>query len=481
MKIPNTTEIAVIFERTGADDEVTMFYPKKVVIGYADKKKKVFIASDGHEYPYMLSSKEKYTFALRKSVGELNKSYKEKTLTKLLEKHFLGLTQFVYYFNCDQECKDINFVCEDQEGNMYTLNDKDFESYKKHVLNPTPREIKEPVTINVNAKELINEVKKKVIGQDDAIEDIVSIIWQNSKSTRKQNILLLGPTGVGKTEIIRIIAKKLDVPLVIANASSMTQSGFVGKSVDDILADLLNKCNNNVSKAENSIIVIDEIDKLAGNSLTGNDVATTGVQDELLKLVEDGEYVINVSNDALEKNNITINTKNITFIAIGAFSELIKEKRNKQEEKTRIGFNTTNIIPKEKNEKLTTDDLVKYGLKQELIGRFTNLIELNSLTKENLIEIMKNPNEELIKNKVELLNSLGISVKIDEAVYEKLANIAIKKNTGARGLIGTVDNLFVKAMTEISQNDNIYETLTIDEKTIDNPKNYTLIKKKSNN
>ena len=127
MKIPNTTEIAVIFERTGNDNEVTMFYPKKVVIGYADKKKKVFVANDGNEYPYMLSSKAKYSFALRKTVGELNKSYKEKTLTKLLEQHFLGLTQFVYYFNCDQEGKNINFVCEDQEENMYILKDKDFE------------------------------------------------------------------------------------------------------------------------------------------------------------------------------------------------------------------------------------------------------------------------------------------------------------------------------------------------------------------
>ena len=480
MKIPNETEIAVIFERVDKEGTPTMFYPKKVTVGTTDKKRKVFITCENEEYSYMLDTQDKYSFGLRKTVGELNKKYKKKTLKQLLKMYALGVTQLVFYFESDPQIKDLELVCEDDKENVYTLKDKDFESYKKHVLNKEIKVVKKPVTTKVNAKELITAIKKKVIGQDEAIEDIVSAIWENSKSKRKQNILLIGPTGVGKTEIVRIIAKELNMPLAIANAASMTQSGYVGKSADNILEDLLAKCDNDVKRAENSIIIIDEIDKIAASNNANNDIATTGVQNELLKLLEDGEYTIDISKDIMVKENIVINTKNITFIAIGAFSELLKEKQNGIQEKQVIGFGKMTVSPKEKetNTKLTTDDLVKYGLKEELIGRFTNIIELRSLTKEDLISIMKNPNEELIKDKINLLNNLGIDVNINENVYEKLAGIAVKKKTGARGLISAIDHLFVKAMSEISQNEDSYEKLAIDEKTIDNPKNYTLVRKK---
>ena len=276
-KISNETEIAVIFERIDQEGMATLFYPRKVVMGYADKKKKVFVASDGNEYAFMVSTMDKYSFGLRRKIGTLNKSYKKKTLTQLLNAHLTGIEQFVYYFRSDPNGKNIELVCEDADENIYIMDDKDFNSYKKHILNKETKKCDDIVEVKVDSKKLIGEVKKKIIGQDDAIEDIVSIIWQNSKSSRKQNILLLGPTGVGKTEIIRIIANKLNVPMVIANASGMTQSGYVGKSVDSLLEDLLARCDNNVKKAENSIIVIDEIDKLAGNSLSGNDVAIEAI------------------------------------------------------------------------------------------------------------------------------------------------------------------------------------------------------------
>lgn len=474
-KITNNTQLVVIFERINIEGTATMFYPVDVVTGHINKENKTFVSDNGEEYQYILTSKDNYGFALRNKIGIINQEYKEKKLNKILERHLNGLQHFGFYFtvsNNDQN--QIELVCQDVEENTYIINDRDLESYKKHMK----KEQTKPVNKNVNTKELINEVKKKVIGQDNAIEDIVSIMWQNSKSKRKQNMLLVGPTGVGKTEITRIIAKKLDIPLVTANAASLTQSGYKGDSIEDVLRELLIECNNDVKKAENAIIVIDEIDKLVGSLNSGNDVATTGVQDELLKLVEDGTYTINMSTDFLQTNNIKINTKNITFIGLGAFSEILKQKQEKKEVK-KIGFGQEPSIKKTESKNITTDDLVKYGLKSELVGRFTNIIELNPLTKENLIQIMKNPNEDLIKDKINLLNSLGIKVDIKDSVYEKLANIAIKKNTGARGLIGSVDNLFVKAMSEVSQNDGIYETLTIDENTIDNPKNYTLTKKKT--
>ena len=241
--ISNNTEIAVIFERIDIPEMATIFCPIDVVIGHGDKKTKKFITEDGEEFPYMLSNVEKYTFGLRRKVGSINKYYQKKTLNELLDTHLNGLSQFIYYFSSNSDdANDIEFIMEDAEENMYVIEDRDFESFKKSkVIKEKP---KETVKVEVNSKNLINEVKKKIIGQDDAIEDIVSIIWQNSKSDRKQNILLTGPTGVGKTEIIRIIANKLNIPMIIANAASMTQSGYIGTSVDDVLSDLLAKCDN---------------------------------------------------------------------------------------------------------------------------------------------------------------------------------------------------------------------------------------------
>ena len=478
-KIPNSTELIVIFERMNQEG-LTLFYPIDIALGKVCKEKRVFITEFGEEYPYIFDTTQPYGFALRNKIGIINKTYQEKKVNKLLDRHLKGLQRFVFYFaNISSRNNEIEFVCEDERENIYILKDRDFEAYKKYQLNKeTPTK-----NIKINTKELIGEVKKKVIGQDSAIEDIVSIIWQNSKSKRKQNMLLVGPTGVGKTEITRLIAKKLNIPLVTANAASLTQSGYKGDSIEDVLKELITVCNNDIKKAEHSIIVIDEIDKLVSSVNAGNDVATTGVQDELLKLIEDGTYTINMSKDLLTQENVVLNTKDITFIGLGAFSELLKTKNIKEKKTNKIGFNQekTEINQEKKSSKVTTDDLVKYGLKSELVGRFTNIIELNPLTKDNLIQIMKNPHEDLIKNKIELLESLGVKVDIKDTVYEKLASIAIEKNTGARGLMSVIDNLFVKAISEISQNDGVYETLKIDEKTIENPKNFTLIKRKTSN
>lgn len=474
-KISNDTEIVIVFERIDEPETATTFYPVKAVTGYPDKKRKVFVASDGREYKHLVTTKDKYSFGMRTKVGTINKFYQKRTLNSLLKAHYKVASKYFYYFGIDKNIsEEVIFICEDEKGTRFLVDDKDFESFKKYHHSDNKKN-----TIEVNTKELITEVKKKIIGQDDAVEDIVSIIWQNSKSKRKQNTLIIGPTGVGKTEIIRVIAKKLNIPIAIENAAGMTQSGYVGKSVDDVLRELV--MSHGKEAAENAIIVIDEIDKIATKEYTSNDIATVGVQDELLKLLEDGTYTIDISKDALSEEIVTINTKNITFIALGAFSELMKEKKeNKSVKKIGFGQNnssSTNIA----NSRITTEDLEKYGLKPELIGRFSNIIELKSLTKENLIQIMKNPHEELIQEKIKILSQLGVHVVIEENVYEKLAEVAIQKNTGARGLISAVDDLFKKAMTEISQKGNLPLTLVINKETISDPKKYILKKTPSSN
>ena len=211
-KVSNDTEVVVIFERRDINGEATKFYPVKVITGTSDKKRKVFIGSDGKEYQYLVCTKDKYSFGLRTSVGKLNSVFHEKKLSVLCKKYMQGLSQFVFYCQSkSSNLSDVALVMEDNDDNIMVVEDKDFNSFLKHHLLEEEKE--QQFEVHINSKDLISEVKKRVIGQDNAIEDIVSILWQNSKSNRKQNILIVGPTGVGKTEILRVIAKKLDLPL----------------------------------------------------------------------------------------------------------------------------------------------------------------------------------------------------------------------------------------------------------------------------
>ena len=473
-------ELAVIFKSSQSENGLTLFIPQKIILGSLDIDGISFLDTKGKKYNHMvIKNNDKYCFGLRTGIKELNSIYKVSSLKELLTTYTKHIKEYTYYFafpeSSKKEFSDLILVSEDNEyHNQMTLFDKDLENLKVTAKLEEEQELKQTKINTFNTNDLITGVKSKIIGQDEQIEDIVSIIWQNCHSSRKSNIMIVGPTGTGKTEIIRLIAKKLNIPVIVANAASLTQSGYVGESVDDILKNLINKCNGNVKKAEQAIVILDEMDKIASNGISHDGVATSGVQDELLKLTEDGSYFVNMG-DMFEEDKVEISTKNMTFIGIGAFSNLRKEIV----EKVISGFSTQ---PKQEPiktiKKATTDDLIQYGLKPELVGRFSNVIELNPLTEENLIQIMKNPNNDTLSEKRKILQERNITVQIEESVYEKLAKIAIEKKIGARGLISSIDNLFTKAMLEISRSDDIYSKLIITEKTIENPKNYTLIRKK---
>lgn len=477
-------EIAVIFKKRKNLKNVIIYKAVDIALGYLDDEKYQFVTRSGERYEFFTNDEYLYGFGLRKSIKELNEIYKENEidfndfniLRQFASDYLNDLKKYIFYFTIpyQEDYKNLELIAKDKKTNTTVkITDFDLEILKKELVKANK--------INFDTKKLSEEVKSEVIGQDEAIDDIITTIWQNLRSDNsKSNILLTGASGVGKTEIIRNIFKRLNLPMVIINATDLTPSAYQGTSISDYIKKLLKAADYDIAKASRGIIFIDEFDKKAETDNNYNsEIITTAIQDELLRLLEDGEYQVDISDDQFTKQYVTLNTKNITFICSGAFAKMDKIKKEQTKKEEAIGFNR-NQKPNQSTipPKITPTDLVNYGLKPEIVGRLPIIIKLNSLSKENLIAIMKNPNNQTIQEKINTLSELGIKITIEEDVYNQLAENALKNNTGARGLIGAVDSLFIKAMTEISHNQNDYSELIITTETINNPKHYTLVRKK---
>lgn len=482
-------EVAVIFKKKKEKNGLVYQYPVTVAMGYLDEEKKVF-KTKREEFHYALDNEYVYGFALRMSLREFVEKFKEddETLKDVAIAYLKDLKKYKYMFITQNENSydDIYFVAQEKKTERTSvLEERDIDIGKCILnealpLNKVQKNNDSNITFDFDAKKLSDVVKQTVIGQDEIVDEIVTVIWQNFRSNNKSNILLMGPTGTGKTEIIRTISNNLGVPMASFNITDTSQAAYIGTKLSDVIVQLVKNANNDIKKASKGIVFIDEIDKKAGFGEFNSGTMTTGVQDELLKLLEDNDYEVNISDDPLLPKMVTINTKDITFICAGAFSN-INEEVKEIEQKSTIGFITSSSSKENKTKapkkKITRNDLVKYGLKAELVGRLHNIIQLNSLTHENLIQIMKNPNNKTIEQKRKILESLGIKLNLEEEVYEILADRAIKNNTGARGLISAVDDLFMKAMQEILFSPSGFEELSITKETAQDNKAYKLVRK----
>jgi endopeptidase Clp ATP-binding regulatory subunit ClpX len=275
----------------------------------------------------------------------------------------------------------------------------------------------------------------------------------------KNNVLMIGPTGVGKTYIVKLIAQKLGVPFVKGDATKFSETGYVGGDVEDLVRDLVYEANEDISLAENGIIYIDEIDKIASSgNFIGHDVSRTGVQRALLKPMEETEVDLKVPHDAVsqiqaiehfrrtgKKEKREVNTKNILFIMSGAFGELgniIKKRLQKQG----IGFEADvrpAEIPWEILKEVTAQDLVEFGFESEFVGRLPVVVVFDELTKEDLVEILDNPNNPIILSKRLDFKAYGIDIKFEEEALVKIAEAAAKEKTGARGLVSAIEKVLI--------------------------------------
>jgi len=275
----------------------------------------------------------------------------------------------------------------------------------------------------------------------------------------KNNVLLMGPTGVGKTYMIKLIAKKIGVPFVKGDATKFSETGYVGGDVEDLVRDLVREAGGNVDLAENGIIYIDEVDKIASNrNIIGADVSRTGVQRALLKPMEETEVELKVPHDPIsmiqeierfrktgKRDNQTVNTRNILFIMSGAFSDLTDIIRKRLTHQP-MGFGARFLQPENETDLLknvTTGDLIQYGFESEFVGRLPIMAVMEHLKEADLFEILQNPNNPVILGKKLDFDAYGIDVKFEKKALRKIATIAAKENTGARGLVSAVEKALI--------------------------------------
>ncbi len=321
-----------------------------------------------------------------------------------------------------------------------------------------------------------HKIKQKldeyVVGQEHAKKVMSVAVYNHYKRVatgtmdeieiEKSNMLMIGPTGCGKTYLVKTLARLLDVPLAITDATSLTEAGYIGDDIESVVSKLLAAAENDVEKAERGIIFIDEIDKIAKKKNTNSrDVSGESVQQGMLKLLEGAEVEVPVG--ANSKNAMvplaTVNTKNILFICGGAFpdlEEIIKQRLNK---KTSIGYNAElkDKYDKEKNilNRVTVEDIKKFGMIPEFIGRLPVIFTLEGLNKEMMVKILSEPRNAILKQYQKLLELDEVRLEFDQGALEAIAEKAMEKDTGARALRAIIEEFMLDIMYEVPKDDNI--------------------------
>ena len=394
----------------------------------------------------------------------------KKSMASKYYKHAENMVVFPEVFNKDgQEYR--TFTCISTSNNMF------FPELGQSLIDP-----KNEIRLDTNAtrvsnltrKEIIKYIEDRVLYQNEQIETLVDSVMSNQKyydyEKLKENLLIIGLTGTGKTEMVSTLAKLLNIPYVKADATKYTTTGYVGKSVVDMLRALYIKAECDVVKAEHGIIIIDEFDKLGNRGNTQSGVRSTDVQEELLGLTECGEYSFD-----FDGKEVTIDTSKITFIFMGAFQNVFKAINGDTKS---IGFNCDVNKKKANNRKITRDELIDIGgIKSELIGRIPIIIQTNPLDKDAMKEIVASSKISNLRIWQEaFLEKDNIKLVVTDEALDMIAIKSSNLNIGARGLKSVMSSVLRKIRSDVLDGNLNDNEITITKDTIENPSKY-LVKK----
>ena len=456
-------EFAIIFIKKKIDEVITEFIPYKVIEGTYDKENNWFNdTTDVLAYLHIeITTHTTMGYGYRTTIELMPNSISEEAIEKIKQEILDYAKQFKYVRDLSR-CDFITVTnIETGETELF----KDIDNMPEFLQNKKANSSGEDDLLLKRPEDIEEQIKKTIKGQDEAIEKIVTALWStiNFREMCKKNMLLIGPTGVGKTAIFKKIKEILNIPVVIFSIPGLSQAGYVGRNVDEILKQVYYEADMNEDIAEKSIIILDEIDKIAAKGREG--VSTIGVQNELLKIIEGCERYIESHNP--QDPSFTLDTSNMIFIATGAFQELFEK------EKPKIGYDSQSPSTEKKN--IDTERLIEYGLKRELVGRLPILVELNSLEKKELVEILKESDESELNATINALKLLNIEIENIDELIDVIAEDAVKRKIGARGLVSTINNVFQKVFYEVGNNPGIYEKVIFGKNIINDPLDFELV------